>query len=487
MRLTNAALMLLITVSGAACSDSGAPTAESEPLLSAGSANAAGDVPTGRHIIQFTKEPASDFAQQVESLGGRVEWTGAGLATVSGLDLAGRNRLSGRKDVRLILDDVAFALDLPQGGQSEPELAGSAPASPAQPNTSFFFPRQWHLRAVGADQAWAAGYRGSPSVKVFVLDTGIDETHVDLAGLVDLSLSKDLLGTILVESGGVLVPFDEAALVQQLFPGRPATSDLFYHGTHVAATISSNALAAAGMSSQTKLVAVKVCAVLNICPFSSVLNGIIYAADNDADVVNLSLGGGFAKAGNGQFLGFINQVFNYARSRGTTIVVAAGNDTTDLDHNRNTFATYCDAPGVICVSATGPTNQAATNGPWTQTDAPATYTNFGRSVIAVAAPGGNLNAAPAPSTFVTAACSSTSLIIPACQAAKSFVVGSAGTSMAAPHVAGAAAMLVPQLGRNPAGIHARLQKSADDLGQSGTDPYYGKGRLNVARAVGAIQ
>ena len=58
--------------------------------------------------------------------------------------------------------------------------------------------------------------------------------------------------------------------------------------------------------------------------------------------------------------------------------------------------------------------------------------------------------------------------------------------MAAPHVAGAAAMLVTQLGRNPAGIHARLQKSADDLGQQGTDPYYGKGRLNIARALGVI-
>ncbi|HEU4830490.1 MAG TPA: S8 family serine peptidase [Gemmatimonadales bacterium] len=485
MRLTTVVLTLLVAAV-AACSDSGVPTAESEPLFAGGSTTAGGDVPTGRHIIQFGPQPASDFARQVEALGGRVEWTGAGLATVSGLDVDGRRRLSGRKDVRLILDDVAFALDLPQGSRGEAELPGSAPASPSQPNTSFFFARQWHLRAVGADQAWAAGFRGSSAVKVFVLDTGIDETHVDLAGRVDLSLSKDLLGTILVDDGGVQVPFNEAALIQQLFPGRAATSDLFYHGTHVAATISSNALAAAGMASQTKLVAVKVCSVLNICPFSSVLNGIIYAADNNADVVNLSLGGGFAKAGRGQLVGIIDQVFNYARSRGTTIVVAAGNDTTDLDHDRNTFSTYCDAPGVICVSATGPTNQAAINGPWTSQDAPATYTNFGRSVIAVAAPGGNLNASPAASTFVHAACSSTSLIIPVCQTAKSFVVGSSGTSMAAPHVAGAAAMLVPQLGRSPAAIHARLQKSADDLGQSGTDAYYGKGRLNIARALGVI-
>jgi len=58
--------------------------------------------------------------------------------------------------------------------------------------------------------------------------------------------------------------------------------------------------------------------------------------------------------------------------------------------------------------------------------------------------------------------------------------------MASPHVAGTAALLVQQLGRNPGAIRARLQQSADDLGAPGTDPYYGTGRLNVARAVGAI-
>jgi subtilisin family serine protease len=56
--------------------------------------------------------------------------------------------------------------------------------------------------------------------------------------------------------------------------------------------------------------------------------------------------------------------------------------------------------------------------------------------------------------------------------------------MAAPHVAGLSALLVEDLGRSPAQIRARIQQSADDLGQPGTDPFYGKGRVNAARALG---
>ena len=52
-------------------------------------------------------------------------------------------------------------------------------------------------------------------------------------------------------------------------------------------------------------------------------------------------------------MGLINKTFNYARSKGVTIVVGAGNAAADLDHIGNVFATYCDVPGVICVSATG--------------------------------------------------------------------------------------------------------------------------------------
>ncbi len=451
----------------------------------AGGAKAA----NGRHIVSFSGSVPADFAAQVAALGGKVLWVspGSGLAAVSGLQGSAAAELAGKRGIQAVDADGAFSIDLPRTvvvGDALPD----AVESQAAPATSFFFARQWNMRAVHANEAWAAGFLGSPNVSVFILDSGIDYLNIDLNGLVDQNRSVDLLGTFdAVLADGSTVPFTESDTVAKYFPTRQPFTDLFFHGTHVAATVSSLARGAAGVTSRTRLVAVKVCGYINDCPFSSILNGVIYAADNGADVVNLSLGGAFTKPGNGRFVGLINKTFDYARSKSVTIVVAAGNDTTDLDHDGNSYQTFCNTPAVICVAATGPTSQVGINGPWTNVDAHADYSNFGRSAINVAAPGGNR------STFVWAACSRTSIVvrtpppasIPICQTGN-FFVGAQGTSMAAPHVAGTAALLVPILGRNPGQIKARIQQSADNVAGNGTTPFYGKGRLNVARAVGAI-
>jgi subtilisin family serine protease len=318
---------------------------------------------------------------------------------------------------------------------------------------------------------------GSADVTVAILDTGIDYTYPDLNGLVDLTRSVSL------------IPEDDE-YVDFFFPGKHHVTDIHFHGTHVAATVASNALVAAGVTSQTTLMGVKVCsAVLGGCPFSAVIGGFLYAVDSGADVINMSLGGGWPKAGNGWYVGYINRTFNYAKETGVTVVVAAGNDAIDLDHNQNMYATYCDAPNVICVSATGPASSEGVTGPWYEVDSPAAYTNYGRSAITVAAPGGTgTNSDPVtgenanPGGWVYAACSQTSLVVPICQTGY-YIIGANGTSMASPHVAGLAALVVEDVGRNPAEVRARIQRYADDLGQPGTDPYYGKGRINVFATV----
>ncbi|MBV9475391.1 MAG: S8 family serine peptidase [Acidobacteria bacterium] len=439
----------------------------------------------GDYIVAFKNGSPANFSSTVASVGGRVAFQHEVMAIVSGIDANGAARLGALSGVAEVQADENFVLD-DQIEVASAEQSFADATSTAVPSTAAFFARQWNMRSIGADVAWAAGRIGSPNVRVAILDTGIDRSaspHVDLAGLVDYSL-------------GAQFQLDNPACV----PGAPftfgATDDLVFHGTHVAATVSSNARATAGVTSRVRLVPVKVLGLttdqFGQCTagsgsFGSVLSGVLYAADIDADVANMSLGGGFTKAGNGRFIGMINRVFNYAHRKGTLIVVAAGNDGRDLDHDGNIETTYCDAPNTVCVSALGPSASGSVNGPWPNGyDAIAGYTNFGRSSINVSAPGGTGSGATNPGGFVYSACSrsAASVGLTICRTGN-FIVGANGTSMAAPHVTGLAALIVENVGKDkPSQVKARLQQSADDLGQPGTDPFYGKGKINAPRALG---
>lgn len=422
------------------------------------------DIIEGEYLLLFkgNKIP-KNFERDVEAAGGSIIYQhDSGFAYVSDLSEEAAATFNARKDIAEFAANESFSLNI----QGEPTTmnADFGVNSPEDPAGAFFFARQWHHRAIEADKAWEAGLLGDEDVTLAILDGGIDYTNLDLAGLVDLSRSASF------------VPSDDA-LVDQFFPGRNYITDLEFHGTHVAATAVSNGLIGAGVTSKTTLTGIKVCDVFGSCNFGAIFSGLFYAIETDVDVANMSLGGSFTKAGNGRFLGFINKTMNSVRRAGITVVVSAGNDSVDLDKNGNSFAAFCDSPNVICVSATGPTASESVNGPWTDVDAPAVYTNYGRSAIDVAAPGGNIGAP------VFATCSQTSLVIPICGTGN-FILGLSGTSMAAPHVSGLAALLVSQGVDKPSQVKARILQSADDLGQKGTDKFYGKGRINVANALG---
>jgi subtilisin family serine protease len=195
----------------------------------------------------------------------------------------------------------------------------------------------------------------------------------------------------------------------------------------------------------------------------------------------------------------INRVLNYANKKGMLIVASAGNETADFDHNGNTFATWCDAVHVLCVSAVGPSTATG------NIDEPAYYTNFGRSTISVAGPGGNIvppagqvSAWPwgndiaswvwslCPKTLIAGFTKTGAPILTACTSGTR-LSGYIGTSQASPHVAGLAALILsenPRLRGQPGQLKLAIEKSADDLGQPGTDPYYGRGRINVKTALG---
>ncbi|MGI9182704.1 MAG: S8 family serine peptidase [Longimicrobiaceae bacterium] len=460
-------LFLAGIVGLAACSDDRVtPFSPEQPVLNAIESD--GAQPTGRHMVVFSSSNniPKDFTARVASLGGKIEssYSKIGVAVVSGLSDEAAATLQAYDDTQNVERDVEVQWIDPMQDMETVEVENAAEAT-ANPAGAFFFARQWHLRAIGADQAWAAGRVGSSSVTVAILDTGISPTHPDLVGRVDFAKSASF------------VPSDDA-LVAANFPSLPNWVDLHYHGTHVGATVSSNASAAAGVTSGVTLIAVKVLGRTGSGTTAGVLAGIMHAADMGADVANMSLGSTFKKSLNPGFVSVINRAFTHANRMGTVMVVSAGNDNYNMDLDGDVYKAYCMAPNAVCVSATGPTARASVNGPWTNIDAKATYSNFG-AAVSVAAPGGSTGGS------VTAACSQQSLNVPVCRTG-TYVIGISGTSMASPHVSGLAALVVEQVGKKqPSQVRNRIMQNADDLGEIGTDPIYGRGRINVLKTIQA--
>jgi len=421
----------------------------------------------GDHLVLFKANTVpSDFELAVQNLGGRVTYTHkVGLAFVAGLTDEVAAVLASRQDVAQVERDESFPLE-PIENRAQ---YGVRIASPTDPTSAEYFPAQWNLPAIHAPEAWAKGRLGSSAVTVAILDTGIDYLFPDLVGKVDLARSVSF------------VPSDDE-LVRTYFPGRHLVTDLNTHGTFVSSIVASNSILVAGVTTQTTLMGVKVCGWIGGCPISAILAGLLHAADNGADVANLSLAGIYHKQGAGRLVSYLIRVANYAHAAGMTEVVAAGNSSRDLDRLAGRYHDHCSTPNTLCVSATGPT-QGGPYGPWPDVDAFAVYSNYGRSKISVAAPGGNAGSGlPEEWGWIWGACSSASLYFPWCQEGD-WVMGLMGTSFSAPHVAGLAALVVEDVGRNPGLVKARIQQGADDLGQPGMDPYYGHGRINVDATV----
>jgi subtilisin family serine protease len=465
-------------------------TADSPLLLAPTSARAVQSASASRFVVLANSNGfPKEFAARIAAMGGAVESVheAAGLAVVSGLSSDAATALALSSGISDVQADEDFSLDQPVAAVEADvsAVATDNPTSQANPTTAARYNFQWNMRLIGANKAWAANKLGDAGVTVAILDTGIDYDAPDLVGLVDFSRSTSLVAS-------------DNAITSTYFPTRNAISDYNGHGTNVATQVSSKAFALAGVTSKTTLIGVKVLGRTGSGSSSGVLNGVLWAADHGADVANMSLGGGFAKAGSGRFLASINRVFNYASKKGMLIVVSAGNDGADLDHNGNAYSTYCNAPHVVCVSALGPA--LATS----DANAPSYYTNFGRSAISVGAPGGNADAAHNftvsawpwgndIASWVWSYCSKTRIasltaagvpVLTACTAGNR-LTGYIGTSQASPHVAGLAALLVAEMGHGqPQQIKHAIEKSAVQFGQSGNDPFYGAGRIDVARALG---
>ena len=474
---------------------------EREPLAPAVTAPAlslsAADVAAEQHLVAFRgKGVPATFAAQVADLGGSVLYThaGTGLALVTGVDAAGAAGLRAIKGVADVQADAAVALNSP--AKAPHTLADFTPLGHVHPATAPLAPWQWNMFAINADEAWDAGRHGSAEVTVAILDSGIDYDNPDLNGLVDLSRSASFVAS-------------DDSITATYFPTRHLVSDYNGHGTNVASQVSSNAAIFAGVTSHTTLMAVKVLGAEGTGSLGGVLFGMLWAADNGADVINMSLGAYRLKAGGGgQLQGILNSVFSYVKQSGALVVVAAGNESVDLDrglfpdpeggeiyHLPSLEADYCTATHVICVSSVGPVTAGGSP------DIPSIFTNYGRSAVDVAAPGGNVGDEPSAwpwgpgrLSWVWSLCSKTTLVFDdegeilglACPPSLGLFVNAAvGTSQAAPHVAALAALLVAERDAGPAQLKAAIRSSAVNPGGNGNDPHFGKGRIDVARALAA--
>ena len=293
---------------------------------------------------------------------------------------------------------------------AEPDFVAEAVGSP----DDAYFGLQWGLTKIGAEQAWDVT-AGNPSVNIAILDTGVDLDHPDLA---DKLISNINLTNF----------------------GNP--DDVYGHGTHVAgiaAAITNNGMGVAGLGCTATIMNVKVLDDNGMGAYSWIVSGIIWATDNGAEIINMSLGGSYASSA-------LEDAINYAWSKGVVVVAAAGNngDTTPM---YPAYYTNC-----IAVAATD------------ANDARASWSNYG-DWVDVAAPGASIYSTLKNSNYGY----------------------KSGTSMASPHVAGLAALVFTTVsdansdGKLNDEVRSRIETTCDDIGISGI----GYGRINAARAVGS--
>jgi subtilisin family serine protease len=259
---------------------------------------------------------------------------------------------------------------------------------------------------------------GNPNVIIAVVDSGVNAAHPDLSDR--------------VVSGYDFVNNDDDP------------SDDHGHGTHVSGIIAAtanNGIGSAGLCPLCSIMPVKVLDSSNVGTWSAVAAGIVYAVDQGANIINLSLGG----HSNTQI---IQDAVNYAAAQGVLVVAAAGNGRTD------TLFYPAALENVVAVGATrnDDTRWSLSNyGEWVELSAPgyAVYSTYH-----------DLNNYYQGYTFMS------------------------GTSMAAPHVAGLAGLLLSQqMDRTPADLRSLMAASAVDLGDPGKDIYFGSGRINASRAL----
>jgi lantibiotic leader peptide-processing serine protease len=445
-----------------------------------------------RYIVEMSSPGAvpAKLASAIEAAGGRILRThqGAGILLVGGLSAKAATALQSQIGVRTVLPDMrmrwihneTFTRWVPPAGAGAKtegsRQPGVTPFGMVNPRTAQYFAQgyQWNMTQIRADSAWQITNQGQ-GTQVFILDSGVDTMHQDLRGLVNLSRSTSF-------AYAAADTFDTGAAL-------PFGHDVVGHGTMVSSIIATNSIGIAAVAPLSQLTMVRVLDDSGVGFQSAVISGILYAADSGADVINMSIGG-YLPRDSSKYLGladFFQRVIDYAFERGTLIVAAAGNEAVDWNSALSPSGSYADSlevPAglhhVMSIGATGPVDGM-------NLDQIADYSNYGKAGVGVFAPGGNNY--PNPPDLVIVACSSAipaSPYYPApCPNNEYTYLVNAGTSFAAPHTSGEAAVVKahsPGLISGQA-LETCLLNSAFKVNGVRPDSLYNFGRIDVTAAV----
>jgi len=316
----------------------------------------------------------------------------------------------------------------------EPNYYYSALFVPNDP----YYKHQWHLDIIGMQKAW--DFPPGASVTVAVIDTGV--------------AFEDYEGKFRVEDLGqsqFVAPYN-------VVDNNAHAGDDHGHGTHVAGTIAqltNNGVGTAGVGQRIKIMPIKVLNRSGYGTLTDVAAGIRYAADHGAQVINMSLGGPFPSF-------ILHKAIKYAHEKGVVIICAAGNS----GHRGISYpAAYSE-----CISVSAVRFDKSLS--W--------YSSYGKG-LTIAAPGGDMNVDQNGDGLKDGVLQNT--LNPQDPSKQGYFLFQ-GTSMATPHVAAAAALLMSHGITSPQDVQDYLTKNASPAAENSADKY-GAGVLNVYSALNA--
>lgn len=385
-----------------------------------------------------------------------------GVASATSSDPSFAGKLAAQPGIQAVALDTPIQWVPSPASVLKAQVALTSPPAPApNPQGAFFYACQWNMNQIDAPGAWAKNAFGASNVEVAVIDTGIDPDQLDLAGHVDLTNSTSVITPGSSPCGST----DEDTI-----------TDFYFHGTFVSSQITGNLIGMAALAPRSDVVMVKALNCAGFGLFGDIISAIDYAAGLPAvQVINMSLGALIPRAGDGALIDALNRAILSARARGKLVVVAAGNDATQLSPTSPNIEVPAQSLGATAIYATSISRTLAS------------YSNFGGLAATLGAPGGDSPNPAAPlagcpidpslQSFVLGACAGT-----ICGDEDSYLVGD-GTSFASPLVAGVAAQIDGvhhQYWSNPLEVNLLLAVTANPIGPFAT---YGLGEVDDGRAV----